>query len=166
VDNGYFGTCGLRAGGQGKWGKAPGPRCQLEVTSAGLMEYLNKLTGYMKGWFKIGLYVNDHVPKLTDTISLYQQANFSGYQGAMLLYGFGQATMFGVRAKSVATTVVWTHDGGPIANDVYGYFVVNNKGILAFAERFCDGPFTVDRAGRSVKVKPVFSTKNEREEDS
>jgi len=165
VDKTFFATGGIRLGGQGTWRKGPAPRCRLEIVTAGLTEYLDRLTLYMTGWFAIGLFQNDREPKLDDAVGNYQEATFSGYSGSKLLYGWTNAAMRGVRAKSFATPLIWKHNGGPIANDVYGYFCINNVGALAFAERFCDGPITVDRRGRSVNLTPMFSAKNEREED-
>lgn len=158
-------TGGILMGGQGSFRQGKGHRCQLEVTAEGLKDFLNKLTGYMTGWFKVGLYQNDHEPALDDDVGMYSPCTFSGYDGPQLVYGWTLAAMYGVRAKSFATELVWQHDGGPIGNDVWGYYVTDPSGTLKFAERFCDGPFAVERLGRKIKIAPTFATKNEREED-
>lgn len=165
MDRTLNGLGGILLGGWGSFVKRPPPRCQLEVTTSGLVAYLDKLTSFMFGWFKAGLFSNDFVPKLGSTIADVVPASFSGYDGERLLYGWTNAAMYGVRAKSFGTPLVWQHDGGPVNNQIFGYYVVDQSGILAFAERFCDGPFDVDRAGRKLTINPTFSTKNEREED-
>ena len=163
MSNEFFATCGVRIGGQGEWETRPAKRCQLEVVSFGLKVFLDKLTTFMENWYECGLYQNDRQPLLDDTIADYVQANFSGYLDRQVLTGWTTAAMVGPRAKSSATQLVWKHDGGPVSNLIYGYYVTDKLGNLVFAERFCDGPFEVDRAGRAIRLTPVFSAQNQRE---
>jgi hypothetical protein len=136
----------------------------MEIVSVGLVQFLNNLTSLMTGWFSVGLFQNKWTPRLADNLGAVVPADFPGYNGLRLLYGWTAGAMFGVRARSHADDIKWVHDGRPGTNDIYGYYVVNKAGALAFAERWCDGPFTIDRKGRSIKLTPQFEAKNERED--
>jgi len=141
-----------------------GHRCQLEVVRGGLSSYLKELTNLMTGWFQVGLFANDRLPLLDDLVGDYIPCDFSGYNGLRLFYGWSAPVASGVFSMSSASPIVWAHDGGPINNLVYGYYVLDRFGVLAFAERFCDGPFVLDRAGRKLVITPTFRASNEREE--
>jgi len=159
----FLATGGLRIGGQGSWYTTPGERCQLEVVTAGLLAFAENLTTLMWGWYQLGLYQNDHKPVLGDTIAAYAPCDFSGYDGLRLIYGWTTPAISGVYAVSTALAISWMHNGGSVINDVWGYYVVDRGGILQFAERFCDGPFVIDRYGRRFTLSPTFRVSNERE---
>jgi len=161
----YFVTSGGVDIGGGSGFEAKQEDCRLEVVETGLLDLAEQVRSYMSYWYKIGLFVNDREPKIGDVIGDYEEATFSGYSGMLLMGQFSAPAMSGVKARTFGPQVGWTHNGGPIANAVYGYFVVRNDGELAWAERFCDGPVIVDRAGRKVNIIPVFCLKNWQEED-
>jgi hypothetical protein len=83
-------------------------------------------------------------------------ANFSGYAGLQACFGWSVPVISGPYAISKAHELIWTHNGGPAANWIYGYYVLNLAGALMWAERFCPAPATIDKGGLSVRVQPNF----------
>jgi len=151
-------------GGQGQFFHGPVDFCLLEVVEPKLLEIVRSIT---TDWFashRVGLFKNDLNPRLTTTIANVVPCDFSGYDGLRLLYFLTPEFMSGVRAMRLAQEYVWQHNGGPIDNLVYGYYVVDLAGQLALAERFCDGPFNMNVSRRSFKLTPMFWVKNERKE--
>jgi len=159
----YIGSGGGDGGGQGTFVPNPPDLCRGVVVASGLLSYTNLIRLEMFGNHKVGLFSNDRKPKLNDDVSFYTPCTFSGYTGEKLTYGWTSPTMQGVRAFMHSEEFVWTHNGGPIANLVYGYTVVNVYGELRFAERFCNGPFQVGTLGRQIKLTLMFTTANESE---
>jgi len=160
---GFRASAGIRWGGAGRWASAGVRQCQAMVTEIGLIAFLDRCTSFMTGWWKLGLYMNDRLPLLQDTLSQYTPADFSGYSGPQLIYGFPAGTMIGERAQAAAYEITFTHDGGPSNCTVYGYYIEDNTGRLSIAERFCDGPIEMDRTGRQLRIRPTFWAENERE---
>jgi hypothetical protein len=154
-------TCGARLGGQGNWQQLPPTTCKIVFVERGLTAALNALTPAVAGFWRVGLFQNDRTPRLADTAADYLPCNFSGYSGEKILYYFSPATMRGPRAWSQALPVEWTHNGGSVGNEVYGLYVTDLSGTLTIAERFCDGPFPLDRAGRFIRLLPELEALNE-----
>jgi hypothetical protein len=157
----FFACCGIRLGGQGGWEQLPPTTCKIVFVERGLTAALNALTPAVAGVWRVGLYKNDRTPRLADTAADYISCNFSGYSGEQLLYYFSPATMRGPRAYSQALPVKWTHNGGTVGNEVYGLYVKDLSGAIVVAERFCGGPFNLDRLGRFIRLTPELETLNE-----
>jgi hypothetical protein len=152
---------GLRIGGQSEFTQERPPGCDLEVSEDGLIVLLDVLTAKFGAGYKAGLFRNDVKPTQETSLSEFEECNFSGYQGLVLLTGWSAATLNGVRADAQAGPVRWVHDGGPMANWVWGYYVVNADGLLVWAQRFCPVPLLLDSEGQTVRVLPSFTLRNE-----
>jgi len=131
--------------------------------ASGLLSYTNLIRLEMFGNHKVALFQNDRSPKLDDNASLFTPCTFSGYPGPVLTYGWTSPVMVGNRAFTHSEEFVWTHNGGPVGNWVYGYYVMNVSDELRFAERFCNGPFLVAQSGRQIKLTLMFTSANESE---
>ncbi len=95
------------------------------------------------------LFKNDHVPAVTDTNANYTEANFSGY--ATFALGNWAAGFVNSDGKGEidATPHTFAHNGGAVANTVYGVYVTNNAGDVVYAERF-DAPRVLSAATDSI----------------
>lgn len=111
--------------------------------------------------YKWGLFKNNWTPSENDTISAVTPADFSGYSGLQTFSSWNAATWNSPRAEATAADVVWTHNGGATANDIYGYYVVNGSGALAWAERNAAAPVTISGSGQTYTVKPKFTRRSE-----
>lgn len=159
----WLASGGGESNGEGEWFNDDSHRCELTMQTNGLQQALDAVTSLQFGAWAAGLYQNDRVPKRGDVLSQYVPATFSGYVGTKRLYGWTPAGMAGKRARSTGDRLKWMHDGGTMANWIYGYYVVDLSGKLTYAERFCDGPFLIDRAGRALQLDPAFTARNENE---
>ncbi len=157
----FASTDGLLIGGQGTFTKGPAPACELRHNDSGLIEALDTLAASWEGVFKIGLYQNDWTPDLFSVLASIVPCDFSGYSGLAFLYSWSAAVMRGIHAYTEANPVVWTHDGGPIQNYAYGYYVIDGTGHLAWAERFCPAPKIMAGFGTKLRVTPAYTLKNE-----
>jgi len=157
----FLASGGGEGSGEGKWAFDVGHLCELTVMNNGLLQSLSQLLSLQFGRWKTGLFQNDREPRQTDSLSNYVPCDWSGYQGLQRIYFLNPPFMAGKRARAEGQELVWSHDGGPIANFVYGFYVVDNNGDLAYAERFCKGPFEVKNKGRKFKLTPVFTARNE-----
>lgn len=160
----FVSSGGVDVGGQGTFVRNPGDICLLEVVQPELLRLVTLITTDWFAGHKVGLFQNDVNPRLNTTIGNIVPCNFSGYDGLRLLYFFSPAFMGGIRAIRASQEYVWTYDGGPVTNYVYGYYIVDLAGNLTVAERFCDGPFAMDVPRRQFKLTPLFWLKNERRE--
>lgn len=152
---------GAEGGGVGIWGSERNPGCNLVVTDSGLVVQLDLLRTAWETKYQVGLFQADVFPKITSTIVELLPCDFSGYVGLQTSFGWSGAVVDGTRSNTLANALTWTHDGGPITNFVYGYYIVDKKGFLMWAERFCPGPVWMDRPGRSVRVRPAFTLRND-----
>jgi hypothetical protein len=103
--------------------------------------------------FRIHLFQNNHVPVFTDDLISYVEATFSGY-GSSLLLGWGSPFINGSNQAEVdASTVVWTRSGGAVSNSIYGVYVTDGTGNLAYAERF-GAPVSMVNPGDTISYIP------------
>jgi hypothetical protein len=81
------------------------------------------------------LFQNNYVPVLSDVVGNYTEATFSGYASATLAWG--AAFINGsTQAEIDATPVTFAHSSGGVTNTIYGIYVLDSGGALAYAERF------------------------------
>jgi len=154
--DGFEGLGGLVLGGQGEFFEFLPPGCNLVLCEDGCMDSLDLLRGAWEMVYKAGLYQNDYTPLLETDLSKLVVANFSGYAGLQVTFGWSPAVMVGFRAESLAAPINWVHDGGPVQNWVYGYYVVNQYGTLVWAERFCPAPIPMNGLGQTLRIRPRF----------
>ena len=119
------------------------------------------LTAAVAAGYQWGLYKNNFTPTEDSVIGDVTPANFSGYAGLQSFSSWNAATWGSPRATATAADVVWTHNGGGTPNDIYGYYVVDGSGALAWAERNAVAPVTISGAGQTYTVKPAYTRRSE-----
>jgi len=134
----------------------------LKVVKDELLKTLNaQLALFAAGPYQIGLYKNNKTPADTDTISDYTPADFSGYSGLQNLTAWSSAAWVSPRALATHSALTWTHSGGGTANDIYGYYVVDGSGNLAWAERSPVAPVSMASGGATYQVTPQYTRRSE-----
>lgn len=135
----------------------------LKVVKDETEKSLNDYAGTFAGAYKIGLYKNNWTPAEGDTISAVTPADFSGYStvGLATFSSWASATFSTPRWTVTHADVTWTHNGGGTSNDIYGYYVVDGSGNLAWAERYASAPVTLSGSGQSFTVSPKFTRRSE-----
>lgn len=132
----------------------------LVLMTAGALDQLNALRTSWLATLRVGLFQNDWTPHLNSVIGHVVPATFSGYDGLHDAYGWGAAALFGELAVTQAGANAWTHNGGAVANWVYGYYVVNAAGALCWAQRDPDGPADVSVVAVVYGVLPRYAVKS------
>lgn len=136
----------------------------IKVSKAEIQKQLDALaagTAIDFNGYKIGLFKNNWTPGETDTISAVTPADFPGYSGLVTLTGWAASTWSSPRATITRANVTWTHSASAGSNDIYGYYVVDASGALAWAERNPDGPVTVSANGQTYTVSPLYTRRSE-----
>lgn len=136
----------------------------LKVMKAELQRQLDALragTAVDFGDYQLGLYKNNWTPGETDTISAVTPADFPGYTGLVTLNSWNASTWSSPRASITHPDVTQTHSGSAGSNDIYGYYVVDASGNLAWAEKDATGPVTISAGGQFYKVSPVYTRRSE-----
>lgn len=100
------------------------------------------------------LFKNNITPAETDTHTTYTAADFTGYGDASLT-GANWSITEGDPTFAAYAQQTFTSSAGSQNQPVYGYFVTQaTSGILLWAERFTDGPYTIVNNGDAIKVTP------------
>lgn len=109
------------------------------------------------------LYKNNYTPLVGSVAGDFTPANFSGYGHYDLLAGgqeFPAATPDGSNdAESVHADINFVHNGGGTANDIYGWYLLDQSGNLIAAERYASAPFTMAVNGATFTVTPTVKLK-------
>lgn len=134
------------------------------VTSAELIYDLGKsVLRYNAEGYKIGLFKNDVSPTSLTVLADLTAANFGGYAGLQNITSWSAGTIVYTAPRAVAEhpAVTWTASG-TTTNTIYGYYVVDGGGALAWAERR-DGVGVVvgSVSGQTYVVVPVRSRRSE-----
>jgi len=127
-------------------------------TNKSLDAYLD--AAYTAG-YAWGLFKNNVTPTEDTVIGDLTKADFSGYAGEIPFTHWNAAAFSTPRSEADASDVVWTHNGGGTSNDIYGYYVVDETGALAWAERNAAAPITISANGQTYTVKPKFTRRSE-----
>lgn len=134
----------------------------LKVVKDELLKTLQEQVDlFVAGPYQIGLYKNNFTPVDGSVIGDITPADFSGYAGLQDLLSWATPTWISPRASSTHANVVWTHNGGGTPNDIYGYYVVDSLGDLAWAERNASAPVTISAAGQTYTVTPKYTRRSE-----
>lgn len=111
---------------------------------------LMKLAVQSEHALKVRLFKNDHVPGPDTELADLTEATFSGYAALTLDPMSEPATMPGGKVRSQSLPVVFEHDGGPVANDVYGYMVtleLPGGSAMLWCGRYEDAPVLMSGVG-------------------
>lgn len=99
------------------------------------------------------LFQNDFAPNVAMVLADLTEATFSGYAAAAgLAWGAPFINADG-RAETDLPSQQFQHDGGAVANLVYGYYLTNAAGTVLYgAERFADAPIAMSFATNAIVV--------------
>lgn len=128
-------------------------------------ELTRQANGYLLQWlnthsYSLGLYVNDHSPALGDTLADYTECTTPGYARQTIPSGGWTQEIPVLHVVVLIQTnprrFVPAGSATPVV--IYGYFVVDNLGGLAWAEAFTT-PQNFE-AGFFIDVKAKFRFAN------
>jgi len=151
----------VQLGGAGTFTRGKVNPCRLVLSSFGLRNTLQVLVDKWETKWFVGLFQNDYHPVLTTTLANIVECDFSGYSGRKVTFSWSTPVMTGIYARSTAQYLTWTHNGGLVANFVYGYFVTNDADQYVWAERFCPDPLRISHKGNAVRIRPTFFLVND-----
>lgn len=98
------------------------------------------------------LFTNNITPAETDTVASYTEASGSGY-GAITLPGAGWTVTAATPSYASYAQQAFIFTGA--LGNVYGYYLTRvTSGRIAWAERFTDGPYTVNTTGTEIRIPP------------
>lgn len=106
------------------------------------------------------LYKNDVDPDEDTVLADFTEANFVGY-AAQDAEDWDTAAIDGGRAVSEAEDLYWEVLSSATANSIYGYYVTDADGELAWCEQFAGAPYTMDTAGQRLGVTPRLTLRSE-----
>jgi len=98
------------------------------------------------------LYQNDFTPARTSIYPEFNEADFSGYAPILLNDWFASILTVDDQAEIAIPMKVFFHDGGGVANDIYGYFITVFGMNWVSAERFPSAPLVINGLGDSVPI--------------
>src|SRR5437867_487466 len=106
------------------------------VLQQGDLQFLDRLRLTGNDLTTLKLFQHNHDPLVTDVDANYTEATFSGYVPKAL--GTWNAAYVNPSGQGEidANVQVFSHNGGPAANNVYGAYVDNGAGNVVYAERF------------------------------
>jgi hypothetical protein len=128
----------------------------LVLTNYAALQNLSILRSSWGVSLRVGLFQNPWIPRHSSTIAEVQPCDFSGYAGLLTLSGFGAPYLVGDIATMVSTLLTWTHNGGPLANWVNGYYVLDSLGNLMWAQKNAEA-LALAGNGQTYGVVPQFS---------
>lgn len=161
MDFSWRSSGGLVFGGECSIQLVPGDTCRLVLNSRGLRNTLLAGRSVFEALYNVGLYQNDFTPRVSMLTTDIAACNFSGYAGLAPTFSWSVPAYSGGYASMTAHEIVWGHNGGPVGNFVYGYYVLDNTGELVWAERFCPAPMRVYRLGERVRMIPTLYLVND-----
>lgn len=106
------------------------------------------------------LYKNNYTPVDATVLGDFTEANFDGYASEVPTFTI-PAEVANKASMNDSSPRTFTHDGGAIANTVYGYYVTCDAGpVLMWAERF-SAPVSMSALGDSLSVQLYFTLNSE-----
>lgn len=126
------------------------------IPNVGLSQKLSTLVSNLLGSCILKLYQNDYIPQAGDAAAMYTECTFSGY-AAQSLADLGAVSVVNNVAQVSSGVHTWNHNGGAVANSVYGWFLTTPAGLLIAASRNGSGPIVLSGAGQSYSVQVTFT---------
>lgn len=107
------------------------------------------------------LFVTNHANDSTDDITTYDaiEATAGGY-AAQTITDWGAAVVTANVAVSTAGVYTFTFTGAGLPTTVYGAYVKDANGDLAYADLIATGGVTISAAGQTYSYRPKYSEKN------
>lgn len=128
--------------------------------NGGLLAQLDYERTHWLATLRMGLFQNDWDPTWQHTIAQVEPATFSGYDGPHDLVGWTAAVLTGRVATTTGVPRVWNHDGGAVANWIFGYYVIAADGSLVWAERSARAPELVGPGSPPYTVVPRYGLRS------
>lgn len=145
----------------------------LILTDAGARSFLNMI--FNDSWptsgtgYTLKLFSNNMTAADTDVASGYAEASGGGYVSKALSNGSWSVSTTSNPPEAVYTAQTWIFDstlttavynsgssGVTATTSIYGYYIVNDNGLLLWAEQM-DSPFTPSISGDRLTITPRFS---------
>jgi hypothetical protein len=105
------------------------------------------------------LFQNNVNASRNSVLADFTEADFDGY--AEQLPSWNPAIQNGVEDVALADVLTFTAGAGLAGpQTIYGYFVLDDNGDLAWAETFADGPTTISMVGQELLIFPQLKLKN------
>jgi hypothetical protein len=127
----------------------------MVVVDGQLNSLLSFLLNGINGKYTLRLFVNNYQPTAADTVADYTEATFPGY-AAQLIPLWEAPITNGGQASSYAPTVYFVLTGGGGPFNIYGYFVTDQNGNLAWAQRDPAAPVPVVNVGDAYPITPAL----------
>lgn len=106
---------------------------------------------------RLKLFKNDKTPAETDVAADYTVADFTGYANIDFVAATWTVTP-GAPSEAAYPQQSFTSSADQAAQLIYGYFVIQvTSGLLMWAERFTNGPYTIANNGDIIKVTPKIT---------
>jgi len=108
----------------------------------------------LAGSKSIRLFKNDITPDIDTELGDFTEADYSGYNELGVTLGVINRNLDD-NAEAIADQVVFEHNGGGTANDIYGWYQVEVFGgptALKYCERFADAPRVMDGSGDEISI--------------
>lgn len=103
------------------------------------------------------LFQSNTTPAETDVTATYTEATFTGYASATLT-GASWTITPGAPSDGTYAQQTFTSSADQASQSIYGYFVTRTTtGIIAWAERFTDGPYNIANNGDNIKITPTIT---------
>jgi hypothetical protein len=134
----------------------------LVISQIGLIRLLANGLNYGAAAFpqRVGLYTNNIVPTVNDTLATYTEPVAAWY-ARQALSGWTFPAYAAPFSSSVSNPLTWTNTGAIGANvTIYGYFVVDSAGALCWAERDPSSPIVILGGGGSYSLAPKLTYRN------
>lgn len=111
----------------------------------------------------LALYTSNHTPADGDTLSTYTaiEAAFGGYARITLNAWNAPALDSNNYASSTETVRTFTATGSGLPVSIYGVFVLDVNGALAYAELNPTGAVVLSAAGHSFSYLPIITEKSQ-----
>jgi len=134
----------------------------LKIPYASSLKNLSKQIAELLEGATLHLYKNNHTPANADALdaSDYVEADFPGYSSQSLDSWPFPSLDGSNRASSALSPIVFTAGAIVTPQDVYGIYVLDVDGDLAYAELDPGGPRTFNTAGQTESYTPVFTFKS------
>jgi hypothetical protein len=133
----------------------------LVLPQVGALEFLQEyLTTYGTS-AQYHLYQNNITPGQATVLADFVEADFSGYAGGINAANWSAPVIVSGHAKALANMISWTHNGGGVSNNIYGYYVLAFNGALLWAERDPNAPRLMQPGSPPYQLIPALTSISE-----
>jgi len=132
------------------------PQAELEKTLAAYGQEM------IAGPYQAGLFQAEITLSPTLELADITPCDFSGYDGLRDLDQWPSSPdWIDPRAILEHPEIEWEHDGGAVSNPVFGFYVVDGDGLLAWVDTRSDGAVTVGVIGQTYTITPKYTRRSE-----